>query len=317
MANGRSGEGLAEPSLRTRILDLGVVAARCFGRRARLVLLVALMMTASVPAQEPGRISEPDSPTASARLESAPPPPSSKASDPGAKAAAGGVGRRSILVLFGQANPMLWLLGICSIVTVGYTLERMIGLRRGRVIPKDFVNRFLERLSAGKLDRDRAMELCRSNESPMARVFGHVVRYWGQPASTIRQAVDHDSAREILDLRRNVRVLNGTATLAPLLGLLGTVIGMIQSFDAIGSKVGGGKSEALAQGISLALVCTAIGLGIAVASVVAYYYLLNRVDLLVRDMDDLTRRVIDQVSGEALRPVDRRVDHVRNESRVY
>ena len=228
-----------------------------------------------------------------------------------------GVGRQSILALFTRSNPMLWLLGLCSVVVVGYTLERLIALRRGRVMPRDFVNRFLERLSAGKLDRERALELCRSNESASARVFGHAVRCWGQPAATIRQAVDHDAAREVLDLRRNVRVLNGTATLAPLLGLLGTVIGMIQSFDAIGGRIGGAKSEALAQGISLALVSTALGLAIAIVSVTAYYFLLNRVDLLVRDLDDQVRRVIDLVSAEALRPTDRRVDHPRIESRTH
>ena len=228
------------------------------------------------------------------------------------------VGRQSIRALFARANPMLWLLGLCSIVTVGYTLERLIGLRRGRVIPRDFVNRFLERLSTGKLDRDRATELCRANESPAARVFGHAVRSWGQPAATIRQAVDHDSAREVLDLRRNVRVLNGTATLAPLLGLLGTVVGMIQSFDALSSRGGAGKNEALASGISLALVSTAIGLGIAVVSVTAYYYLLNRVDLLVRDMDDHVRQIIDAICAESLRPTpDRRIDHMRAESRTH
>ena len=226
-----------------------------------------------------------------------------------------GVGRASIMALVSKANPMLWALALCSVVTLGYTLERMIALRRNRVIPRDFVNRFLERLSTGKLDRDRATELCRSNDSPMGRVFGHVVRYWGQPAATIRIALDHDAAREVADLKRNIRVLNGTATLAPLLGLLGTVIGMIQSFDAIGGRAGGSKSEALAQGISLALVSTAIGLAVAVASVIAYYYLLNRADVLVRDMDDRARNVIDQISAEAIRPLDRRTDHPRIESR--
>jgi biopolymer transport protein ExbB len=230
---------------------------------------------------------------------------------------AASVGMKSIVALLTKLNPMLWLLALCSVVTVGFTLERLIGLRRGRVIPRDFVNRFLERLSAGKLDRDRATELCRSNDSPAARVFGHAVRYWGQPSATIRQAVDADAAREVLDLRRNVRVLNGTATLAPLIGLLGTVIGMIQSFDAIGGKVGSGKSEALAQGISLALVSTALGLGIAVFSVAAYYYLLNRVDLLVRDLDDHVRKIIDQIAQESHRPSDRRIDHVRSESRIH
>ena len=57
------------------------------------------------------------------------------------------------MALVSKANPMLWALALCSVVTVGYTLERMIALRRNRVIPRDFVNRFLERLSTGKLDR--------------------------------------------------------------------------------------------------------------------------------------------------------------------
>lgn len=249
-------------------------------------------------------------------LGQAPGPPKPAPAEAAAKAP-GNVGRASIIALFASSNPMLWLMAVCSVVTVGYTLERLVALRRGRVIPRDFANRFLERLTTGKLDRDRAMELCRANESPAARIFGNAVRHWGASAAVIRQAVDHDSAREVLDLRRNVRVLNGTATLAPLLGLLGTVIGMIQSFDAISGQVGGAKSEALAKGISLALVSTAMGLAIAIVSVAAYYFLLNRVDLLVRDLDDRVRQVIDHVSAEALRPVDRRIDHSRGESRAH
>jgi biopolymer transport protein ExbB len=237
------------------------------------------------------------------------------------------VGRGSIVQLFARANPMVWLLALCSVVTIGYVLERLLALRRQRVIPRDFVQRFLERLSGGKLDRDRAAELCRANDSPVARVFAMIVGYWGQPAATIRQAIGHDAAGELLDLKRNVRVLNGTATLAPLLGLLGTVIGMIQSFEALGGHVGPGRAEALAQGISLALVTTAFGLGIAVISVAAYYFFLNRVDVLVRDLDEQARRVIDLVSNEAIRPMptDRRTgpvppptDHViRHETRVH
>jgi biopolymer transport protein ExbB len=247
---------------------------------------------------------------------------------PGAAPAArgaSGVNRRSILALFTRANPMIWLLAICSVVAVGFSLERFVALRRERVVPRDFVNRFLERLASGKLDRDRAAELCRANESPVARVFALIVNYWGQPAVIIRQAIGYDAAGEVSDLKRNVRVLNGTATLAPLLGLLGTVIGMIQSFDALGGKVGPSKGETLAQGISLALVSTAIGLAIAVVSVTAYYYLLNRVDLLVRVLDDEARKVIDLVSSEAIRSstTDRRTtpgsmpDLSRQESRIH
>jgi biopolymer transport protein ExbB len=213
------------------------------------------------------------------------------------------IGRESVMRLIQQANPMLWLLVACSVFTFAFVLERALALRRRRVIPKEFGERFLERLSMGKLDRERAIELCKANDSPLARVYGHAVRYWGQPAATIRQALDHDTASEILELKRNIRVLNATATIAPLLGLLGTVIGMIESFEAVGGgRIGqASRSEALAHGISLALVATAFGLAIAVISVAAYYYFLQKVDMLTRELDDHARQVVDLISAEALR----------------
>jgi biopolymer transport protein ExbB len=228
-----------------------------------------------------------------------------KTSTPAAARAepAGSIGRGSVLRLFAQANPMLWPLVLCSVVTMGFALDRAFALRKGRVVPRDFVDRFMDRLSGGKLDRDRAMELCRSNESPVARLFGHAVRYWGQPASEIRQALDHDAAAELLDLRKNVRVLNATATLAPLLGLLGTVVGMIEAFEAIGSgqAAGAAKSEALAHGISLALMPTGFGLAVAVVSVAFYYYFLGRIDVLARALDDQASEVIDLIAAESSR----------------
>ena len=163
-----------------------------------------------------------------------------------------------------HANPMLWPLAICSIVTLGYVMERFAALRRERVIPHEFVDRFLERLSSGKLDRERALELCRAHESPAARIFALVVNAWGQPGVTIRQIVSHDAAGEVVELKRNLRVLSAMSTLGPLLGLLGTVFGIIQSFDALGGRLGPARGEALAHGISLALVATAFGLAIAI-----------------------------------------------------
>jgi biopolymer transport protein ExbB len=235
-------------------------------------------------------------------------PPDAPVADPTPAPASGGVSRKSVLSVFRPDNPMLWPLALCSVVTVGFTLERLTALRRSRVVPKDFVTRFTERLSSGKLDRDRATELCKANDSPIARVFGHIVRYWGQPATAIRQALESDAGAEILELKRNCRALNGTATLAPLLGLLGTVVGMIEAFDSLSSRAAGtGKSEALAHGISLALVTTALGLAIAIVSVSAYYVLLHKVDILSKEMDDAAGPVIDLVAGEAGRSsTDRR-----------
>lgn len=258
-------------------------------RRALGLLILVLLAAPNARAQQPA-----DAPKAA---EATPAP-----------RASGGVSRKSVLSVFRPDNPMLWPLALCSIVTVGFTLERIIALRRGRVVPRDFVARFTERLASGKLDRDRATELCKANDSPVGRIFGHIVRYWGQPATAIRQALESDGAGEILDLRRNCRALNGTATLAPLLGLLGTVVGMIEAFDSLSSRTAGtGKSEALAHGISLALVTTALGLCIAIVSVTVYYMLLHKVDLLSKELDDAARPIIDLVAGDHGRAaIDRR-----------
>jgi biopolymer transport protein ExbB len=240
-----------------------------------------------------------------------------------------GVDRSSVGRLLLQANPMLWPLMlwplvICSIVTLGYVLERSMALRRDRVIPREFSDRFLERLAGGKLDRDRALELCRAHDSPAARVFAMVVGAWGQPGATIRQILSYDAAGEVVELKRNLRVLSALATLGPLLGLLGTVVGIIQSFDALGGRVGPSRGELLAHGISLALVATAFGLAIAIVSVAFYYVFLNRVDVLVRELDHRARQVIELVAAEAHRPgpSDRRhlplgaTESHRQESRV-
>ena len=277
------------------------------------------------PAKETPGLAEPP------KVPSAKNPPASTTAAPGrgSRDAAnskgkGAVDGTSVLRLFWTANPMLWPLAICSIVTLGYIMERFAALRTERVIPHEFVERFLERLSSGKLDRERALELCRAHESPAARIFSVIVNSWGQPGLSIRQIVSHDGAGEVVELKRNLRVLSAMATLGPLLGLLGTVVGIIQSFDALGGRLGPARGEALAHGISLALVATAFGLAIAIFSVTFYYYFLNRVDVLIRDLDERARQVIELVASESPRlpPADRRhgpigpADSHRHEARA-
>jgi biopolymer transport protein ExbB len=275
-------------------------------RSTSLRLLTALAcLVATARAQEASAPPEPvpaDAPTP------AEPTVAPGASEPAAEAKPG-VDRNALRRLLLTANPMLWPLALCSILTVGFALERFLALRRKRIAPADFVDRFLERLAAGKLDRDRALELCKAHDCVAGRVFGHAVRAWGRPGAEIRQIVASDSAGEVMEMKRNLRVLSAMATLGPLLGLLGTVVGIIQSFDALGGRAGPQRGEMLAQGISLALIATAFGLAIAIIAVSAYYYLLNKVDVLTRIVDDHAREVVDMVAGDYVRPtaVERRI----------
>jgi len=187
-----------------------------------------------------------------------------------------------------------------SVIAVWFAIERLVLLRRGRVIPKAFAMRFLEHLEDGKLDQDSALKLCSQSGSPLADVFAHGIRKWGKPSVEVEQAIIDGGERQVSQLRKHLRVLNGVATVTPLLGLLGTVIGMIEAFNDIAAAGAMGKAEQLASGIALALLTTAFGLTIAIPSLIMYMYLAGRVDALVMEMDELAQEVVRLVSAEHL-----------------
>lgn len=189
---------------------------------------------------------------------------------------------------------------IASIIAVWFAIERLVVLRRGRVIPRPFVERFLQHLEQRKLEADQALELCEENGSPVAAVFAHGVRKWGKPSVEVEQAIIDGGERQVSQLRKHLRVLNGVATISPLMGLLGTVIGMIQAFNDIAGGAAMGRAEQLAGGIALALLTTAVGLTIAIPSLITYMYLTGRVDSLVIEMDALAQNVVHLISAEAL-----------------
>jgi biopolymer transport protein ExbB len=219
--------------------------------------------------------------------------------------------RQKIAEILRVENPLIWPMILCSIVALGYFLDRWFSLRRSRIVPREFVNRFLDRLGSGKLDRERALDLCKANDSPASRVFSQILLMWGEPAGQIRAAIGQAVGAEYVQLRRNIRVLNATASLAPLIGLLGTVVGIIESFNALGGKNVPSKSAALAEGIGLALVMTALGLVVAIGSVVAYYYLLGKLDASITALEQESVRVMELVAGHSGRASgDRRTGHI-------
>ena len=189
---------------------------------------------------------------------------------------------------------------LCSVIAVWFAIERIVVLRKGRVIPRPFVERFLHLLGRGELDRDEALKLCEENESPIAAIFAHGVRKWGKPSVEVEQAIIDGGERQVSQLRKHLRVLNGVATVSPLIGLLGTVIGMILSFNQIATAGAMGNAQQLADGIAMALLTTAAGLMIAIPTLITYTYLSGRVDGLVMEMDLLAQDVVHLISAEAL-----------------
>jgi biopolymer transport protein ExbB len=194
---------------------------------------------------------------------------------------------------------MVPLLG-CSFALAVFGIERAVSLRTGRVAPRLFVSRFLEQLQSGALSRGAALDACDENGSPAARVFAAAVRRWGRPAVEIEQAAIDACERELNHLRRYRRVFNGVATIGPLLGLLGTVFGLIRSFNDVAAAGAMGRPDLLARGFGEALITTAMGLLVAIPAMVLHWTFTSRVDRLAMRLDETCQQVIDEISQEAL-----------------
>ena len=219
------------------------------------------------------------------------------------------ISTRNLVKVLMDGGPLMIALAGCSLLVITFVLERAISLRRSRVIPKPFVTRMLEQIGNGEIDRAQAMELCEQNGSPIAQVFAGAVRKWGRPSVEVEQAAIDNGERVANHLRRYLRVFYGVANVGPLLGLMGTVLGMIQTFNAIASHDALGRAELLAGGIAKALLNTAGGLAVAIPASIFYVVFLSRVDRLIMDIDAASQEMVNLISAEELQ--NRRCDERR------
>jgi len=250
--------------------------------RLRMLIPLAILMVAisSASGSEPSASPVSTSSAVETFEPAAPPPP------------------RTLLQVIREGGPLMIPIGLCSFVLLVFTFERTISLRRGRVIPRPFVKRFLQQLRDGQFDRETALELCETNPSPVAEIFAAAIHKWGRPSVEVEQAILDAGERVTNQLRRYLRVLNGVSTISPLLGLLGTVLGMIQAFNAIATTHAMGKPELLAAGISQALITTAAGLSVAIPALIAYLYFCGRVDRLIMTLDALGQKVVPLIASD-------------------
>ncbi|MCP4193181.1 MAG: MotA/TolQ/ExbB proton channel family protein [Planctomycetaceae bacterium] len=211
------------------------------------------------------------------------------------------IATRNLFSVLRDGGPMLLLISMCSFVLCIFVFERSISLRRGRVIPKPFVKRFLLQLQEQQLKPEEALELCEENQSPVAQVFAAAVKKWGRPSVEVEQAVLDTGERVATGLRKYLRLFNGISTISPLLGLLGTVLGMITSFNSIASADAMGRPEMLAGGIAQALLTTAAGLTVAIPAIVAHLHFISRVDRLIIEIDDLGQQVVNAIASDGWR----------------
>ena len=227
-------------------------------------------------------------------------PAAAQARPPAPSPAAEAAPTKSMLAIFHDGGPFMYPIAICSIVLLVFVFERFISLRKGRVIPGPFVKRFLEQLREGQLDREKALKLCKENGSPVAQVFAAAAKKWGRTSVEVEQAILDAGERVSNQLRCYLRLFNGISQVSPLLGLLGTVMGMISSFNGLSDTAGAaGQREMLAGGIAQALLTTAGGMLVAIPALTAYLYFVGRVDGLITEIDSLGQQIVELISADS------------------
>jgi biopolymer transport protein ExbB len=215
-------------------------------------------------------------------------PPAAAAQDPaaaGAERLAAAEESLDIFSLLWKGGWVMIPIALASVLALTLIIERFISLRRVKVIPPGFLEGLKSLWGQGAVNTESGKDYCRQNPC----VLGHLVEA-GIPRiergeSGLQNALEDAGAREVDRMKRSLKPLSMIATVAPLLGLLGTVYGMISAFQAA-TNAGVGKSDVLAQGIYEALVTTAAGLTLAIPVLIIYQVLNNRIDSLVDDLDD-------------------------------
>lgn len=197
--------------------------------------------------------------------------------------------------LFLKGGILMYPIGLCSIVALGIFLEKIWGLRKKKVLPRDFLIEVEDLVLRGKLPE--AVTLCKRDNSSIAHVVRVGIENYGKRRDVIKERIEEVGRREVASLERYINVIGTIAGISPLLGLLGTVSGMIKSFNVI-SLEGVADPASLAGGISEALITTAAGLVVAIPAFVIYRYLMNKADSLILEMEESSIRMVDLLKRE-------------------
>ena len=214
----------------------------------------------------------------------------------------------SLIEIFKSGGPVMWPLAVCSLVALAIIIERALNLRVARVLNPGVVERVTGLAEGGRLDR--AIEACRQHPGIYTHIVmsGLEVAARGDVESVAKEAIEDAGRHETSRLNRYLGTLSTVVGISPLLGLFGTVTGMIEVFQTI-AEAGAGQAAQLAGGISQALITTATGLLIAIPSLVAHNFYQEKAQGIVTDLERESLRVLRglyQVPGAAGFDPDRR-----------
>ncbi len=202
-------------------------------------------------------------------------------------------------------------LGLCSVIALMVTLERLISLRRKKVLPEALVSASERCWRRG--DFAEAAGICERFDAPLARVLQAGLARRRLGLGEMERAMVGAGRHESTVLSRNLRGLGVIANLAPMLGLFGTVVGMIRAFDVI-SRAGTGNPNLVAEGISEALLTTAAGLLIGIPALAAYHFFRSRSGRLLFEMESIALALLQNLAAQAGGPSENTDDALHDEA---
>lgn len=193
----------------------------------------------------------------------------------------------SILV---NGGPILWIILVLFFIAAVIIVERILYFKKIRVDEEKLFNRV--RSAIEKKHFDEALSICDNNESPLSSLMKSGINHRQFPKHTQKEILQEKANQEVPALEKHLSSLGTISHVSPLLGLLGTVTGNIQSFGLLGGSVVASDPGLLATGISQALVTTAAGLIVAIPAVIFYNFLVSKVDLILIRMENQVNDMI-------------------------
>ena len=196
---------------------------------------------------------------------------------------------QSVIHFFENGGPFMYFLAVCSLVSVAVIVLRALALRRDLVVPP-FIEREIEAIEPGDTAAAavRLSRVVENDPSALGRIVQVGLRHLSWPKSENVEAVQTRAHHEVVRLESGLFILEVIVGIAPLLGLLGAVSGLVTVFAAFGSDANSQDPRGIAKGISEALSTTIVGLAIAIPSLIAYSYFSRKIDTMTAEMESLT-----------------------------
>ena len=197
-----------------------------------------------------------------------------------------------MLELFHRAGIMMYPLTLASLIAVAFIIERSISLRKRKILIPEIIS-VVSNFSSVK-DIELARTICSRYDGPLSNVIKLGLENYNLPKIEIKEILEDQGRQEIRKLERGLGVLETIAAIAPLMGLLGTVLGMVEVFEVIKDQ-GIGQTAALSGGISQALLTTVTGLFIGIPVLIAYNYFTSKSENLILDIEKYTNDLVQKI----------------------